>query len=213
MGSQILSGTMSLQERWSTLMPFSQGCTLLSQIIRQLKTLVISSYIAVLTNLPKLSKVMGIGSLCGELLSKRHNLFSHIARPKWRSTMIILCPTLPLSIRAHIERSSNLNKAIRKHVRSVNNVLLNEFGKFHYLETQHLHGHGAGKSSTHAKERANQKESTSPSVSWRKSDPYHLWNKGKCKHQASTCKFCHVCECCRGPHCKTSCPGKQSADT
>ena len=48
----------------------------------------------------------------------------------------------------------NLDKAIQKHVGSVNNISLNEFGKFHYLETCHLHGHGAGKSSAHAKERA-----------------------------------------------------------
>ena len=95
---------------------------------------------------------------------------------------------------------------------SVNNFLLNEFRKFCYLETQHLHGHSAGENSIHAKERANQKESTKPSVSWRKSDPCCLWNEGKCKHQASACKFCHVCECCRGQHCKTSCPGEKSVD-
>ena len=29
----------------------------------------------------------------------------------------------------------NLNRAIRKHIGSVNNVSLNEFSKFHYLET------------------------------------------------------------------------------
>jgi hypothetical protein len=54
LSSWIPSGTMSLWERQSTLTPFFQGCTLLSWIIRQLKTLVILSYILVLTNLPKL---------------------------------------------------------------------------------------------------------------------------------------------------------------
>jgi hypothetical protein len=106
----------------------------------------------------------------------------------------------------------NLDKAIRKHIGSVNNISLNDFGKFRYLETRHLHGHGAGESSTHAKERANQKESTNPSASWRKSDPCRLWNEGKCKHHVSACKFRHVCERCRGPHCKTSCPDEQNVD-
>jgi len=40
----------------------------------------------------------------------------------------------------------NLDRAIRKNVKSVNNVFLNEFSKFCYLETRNLHGHGADKS-------------------------------------------------------------------
>ena len=34
-----------------------------------------------------------------------------------------------------------LDKAIRKHAGSVNDVSLNEFNKFRYLETHYLHGH------------------------------------------------------------------------
>jgi len=36
-------------------------------------------------------------------------------------------------------RVLNLDRAIRKQVSSVNNISLNEFGKFRYLETRHLH--------------------------------------------------------------------------
>ena len=68
----------------------------------------------------------------------------------------------------------NLNRPFKNMLGQFNNVLLNELGKFYYLETWHLHGHGAGESSTHTKERANQKKSTNLNVSWRKSDPYYL---------------------------------------
>jgi hypothetical protein len=104
-------------------------------------------------------------------------------------------------------RVLNLDRAIRKQVGSVNNVSLNEFGKFHYLETRHLQGHGTGKSSFIAKERTKQKDG--PDSSWRKADPCRLWNDGRCGHQASACKFRHICEICRGPHCKGSCPGEK----
>jgi nucleoid DNA-binding protein len=107
---------------------------------------------------------------------------------------------------AHL-RVLNLNRAIRKQVGSVNNISLNEFGKFHYLETHHLQGHGAGESSIITKKRVKPKDG--PDSSWRKADPCHLWNDGRCGHQASACKFRHVCEICRGPHHKGSCPGEK----
>jgi hypothetical protein len=104
-------------------------------------------------------------------------------------------------------RVLNLDRAIRKQVGSINNISLNEFGKFRYLETRHLQGHGAGESSIITKERAKPKDG--PDSSWRKADPCHLWNDGRCGHQASACKFRHVCEICRGPHRKGSCPGEK----
>jgi hypothetical protein len=104
----------------------------------------------------------------------------------------------------------NLDRAIRKHVGSVNNVSLNEFNKFRYLETRHLQGHGAGESGVSSKEKTKQRDISDPT--WRKSDPCHLWNDGKCTHQASTCKFRHICELCRGPHRKGSCPVEKNID-
>ena len=105
-------------------------------------------------------------------------------------------------------RVLNLDRAIRKQVGSVNNISLNEFGKFRYLETRHLQGHGTGESSIIAKERTRQKDGPE-SLSWRKADPCHLWNDGRCSHQASACKFRHICEICRGPHRKGSCSGEK----
>jgi hypothetical protein len=104
----------------------------------------------------------------------------------------------------------NLNRAIQKHVSSVNNVSLNEFSKFCYLKTHHLQGHGAGKSSAFSKEKTKQRDASD--LMWRKSDPCHLWNDGKCNHQASTCKFRHICELCWGPHRKGSCPVEKNTD-
>jgi hypothetical protein len=101
----------------------------------------------------------------------------------------------------------NLDKAIRNLVGAVNDVSLNEFAKFRYLETRYLHGHGTGESSTLPKDK-----SGGPSSGWRKPDPCRLWNEGKCNHQASTCKFRHICEGCRGSHRKTSCPREKSAE-
>jgi hypothetical protein len=92
----------------------------------------------------------------------------------------------------------NLDRAICKHIGSVNNVLLNEFNKYHYLETHHLQGHGAGKSGASSEEKIKQRDISD--LMWRKSNPCHLWNDGKCTHQASTCKFRHICELCQGPH-------------
>jgi hypothetical protein len=105
----------------------------------------------------------------------------------------------------------NLDRAIRRHVGSVNNVSLNEFAKFRYLETRHLHGHGAGESSAPPKEKTKQRNSSDPT--WRKADPCRLWNEGKCRHQASSCKFRHVCEICRGPHPKGSCDSEKDIDS
>jgi hypothetical protein len=104
----------------------------------------------------------------------------------------------------------NLDRAIWKHVGSVNNVSLNKFNKFHYLETRHLQGHGAGKSGVSSKEKTKQRDTSDPT--WRKSNPCHLWNDGKCTHQASTCKFRHIWELCQGPHHKGSCPVKKNID-
>jgi hypothetical protein len=74
----------------------------------------------------------------------------------------------------------NLNRAIQKQVGSVNNISLNEFTQFHYLETCHIQGHGIGKSSPSTKEKLSPKDSTTvyfwqhlkkdwpmPSMEWR----------------------------------------------
>jgi len=105
----------------------------------------------------------------------------------------------------------NLDKAIRKQVGSVNNVSLNEFNKFRYLETRHLQGHGSGDGSVTTKDRVVPKDGSS---SWRKADPCRLWNEGKCPNQASSCKYRHICELCRGAHRKGSCPhaGEKTSD-
>ena len=110
--------------------------------------------------------------------------------------------------RAHW-RVLNLDKAIRKQAGSVNNVSLNEFGKFWYLETCHLQKHGTGKSSAPAKDRLAHKDGSGPISNWRKTNLCHLWNEGKCSHQASSCKFRHICELCHGPHRKGLCPGEK----
>src|SRR6267154_6094008 len=81
----------------------------------------------------------------------------------------------------------NLDKAIRKCVGSVNDVSLNEFGKFCYLETRYLHGHGAGESSASPKEKVNDKSGARNN--WRKSEPCCLWNEGKCNKQVLSCKY------------------------
>jgi hypothetical protein len=91
----------------------------------------------------------------------------------------------------------NLDKAIWKQAGSVNNVSLNEFGKFRYLETRHLQGHGTGESSAPTKDRLAHKDGSGLSLNWRKTDPCHLWNDGKCSHQALSCKFWHICELCQ----------------
>jgi hypothetical protein len=93
-----------------------------------------------------------------------------------------------------------------KHVSSVNNVSLNNFSKFRYLKTHHIQGHGAGKSSASSKDKMEQRDASD--LTWRKSDPCHLWNDGKCNHQACTCKFRHICKLCWGSHHKGSCPGR-----
>ena len=97
-----------------------------------------------------------------------------------------------------------LDKAIRKRVGSVNDVSLNEFSKFRYLETRYLHGHGTGDSSTNPKQ--NTTEKSGAGNNWRQTDPCRLWNDGKCEKKASSCKYRHICENCRGPHCKADCP-------
>jgi hypothetical protein len=97
----------------------------------------------------------------------------------------------------------NLDKAIRKQVGSVNNVSLNEFNKFRYLETRHLQGHGSGNCGVATKDRAILKDGSS---SWQKADPCRLWNEGKCPNHASLCKYRHICELCHGTHRKGSCP-------
>ena len=66
-------------------------------------------------------------------------------------------------------RVLNLDRAIRKQVGSLNNVFFNEFGKFRYLETHHLQGHGTGESSIITKERTKQKDGLDSS--WRIADP------------------------------------------
>ena len=66
----------------------------------------------------------------------------------------------------------NLDKGIRKYVGSVNNVPLNEFNKFHYLETRHLQGHGIGESSALPKEKGKQKDGLDSG--WRKTEPCRL---------------------------------------
>jgi hypothetical protein len=110
----------------------------------------------------------------------------------------------------HHSKVLNLDRAIRKHVGSVNNVSLNDFNKFRYLETRHLQGHGAGESSTSSKEKTKNKDSSDQA--WRKADPCRLWNDGKCSHQASSCRFRHICELCRGPHRKGLCSGEKNID-
>jgi hypothetical protein len=105
-------------------------------------------------------------------------------------------------------RVLNLDKATRKLVGAVNDVSLNEFNKFRYLETRYLQGHGIGKSNAPPQEKS--KEITGADSSWRKLDPCHLWNEGKCTHQASTCKYRHICDTCRGSHRRGSCPQEKA---
>jgi len=97
-----------------------------------------------------------------------------------------------------------LDKAIQKRVGSVNDVSLNEFSKFRYLETRYLHGHGTSESGAQPKQKANEKSRTK--ASWRHPDSYRLWNEGRCEKKMSVCKYRHICEICRGPHCKADCP-------
>ena len=97
----------------------------------------------------------------------------------------------------------NLDKAIRKRVGSVNDVSLNEFSKFRYLETRYLHGHGAGESGEPSKQKASEKSGAG--TNWRQADPCRLWNEGKCDKKASSCKYRHICELCRGSHIKGDC--------
>ena len=79
-----------------------------------------------------------------------------------------------------------LDKAIRKQVRSINDVSLNEFSKFQYFKTRYLHGHGTGKTSTKPKQKTTEKSRAG--TSWRQTDPCRLWNDGKCEKKASSCK-------------------------
>ena len=104
----------------------------------------------------------------------------------------------------------NLDKGIRKYVGPVNNVSLNKFNKFCYLETHHLQGHGIGESSALPKEKGKQKDSLDSG--WRKAELCCLWNDNRCSHQASACKFRHICEICCRPHRKGACPGKRGPD-
>src|SRR5882762_9531489 len=97
-----------------------------------------------------------------------------------------------------------LDKAIRKRVGSVNDVSLNEFSKFRYLKTRYLHGHGTGESGAKPKQKASEKSGAG--TGWRQADPCRLWNDGRCEKKASSCKYRHICEICRGPHCKADCP-------
>ena len=96
-----------------------------------------------------------------------------------------------------------LDKAIRKHVGSVNDVSLNEFSKFQYLETRYLHGHGTGESGTKPKQKVSKKSGAA--ANWRQADPCCLWNDGKCEKKVSSCKYRHICKNFRGPHCKANC--------
>jgi hypothetical protein len=70
----------------------------------------------------------------------------------------------------------DLDKAIQKKVGSVNDVSLHEFGKFRYLETRYLQGHGAGESSTIPKAKS-KLITESPEDKWRSDEPCCLWNE------------------------------------
>ena len=49
-----------------------------------------------------------------------------------------------------------------------------------------------------------------PNPSWRSRDPCWLHNLGKCAHQASECKYRHMCtRCGRGGHVERECPTKK----
>ena len=55
---------------------------------------------------------------------------------------------------------------------SVNDISLNEFSKFRYLEARYLHGHGTGESGTKPKQKASDKSRTASN--WRQTDPCRL---------------------------------------
>src|ERR1700736_2827810 len=79
-----------------------------------------------------------------------------------------------------------------------------EDGKFPSIricKTCHLQGHGSGDCGVAAKDKVVPKDGSS---SWQKADPCHLWNKGKCPNQASSCKYRHICELCHATHHKGS---------
>jgi hypothetical protein len=105
----------------------------------------------------------------------------------------------------------NLDKAIRRKVGSVNDVSLNEFGKFRYLETRYLQGHGAGESSALTKGKSKPALDTAEEK-WRSEEACRLWNEDRCARRASSCKYRHICEVCAGSHRKSVCGREKARD-
>ena len=105
----------------------------------------------------------------------------------------------------------NLNKAIWCWSGSVNNVPLDQFEKFRFLEVCHLFSKAAGDQSAQGSQQGLTAGQHGGAPTWQSKDLCWLFNQGKCGEQASECWYRHVCiRCGKEGHAKKECASKKA---
>ena len=105
----------------------------------------------------------------------------------------------------------NLNKAIWCWSGSVNNMLLDQFEKFRFLEVWHIFSKAAGDQGAQGNQWGSSAGQCGGVSAWWSKDPCWLFNQGKCGKKASKCWYRHVCiRCGKKGYAEKECTSKKA---
>ena len=92
----------------------------------------------------------------------------------------------------------NLDKAIRRWSGSVNNVLLDQFEKYRFLEVWHIFSKAIGEQMGQGSQQGGSGGQWIRGFKWRSKDACWLFDQGKCTQQVTDCWYQHVCHLWKG---------------
>ena len=108
-------------------------------------------------------------------------------------------------------RVLNLNKAIQCWSGSVNNMLLDQFKKFRFLEVWHVFSKAAGDQSAQGSQQGLTAGQRGGAPAWQSKGLCRLFNQGKCGKQAFECHYRHIyIGCGKEGHAKKECASKKA---
>ena len=105
----------------------------------------------------------------------------------------------------------NLDKVIHCWSGSVNNVSLDQFEIFRFLEVQHIFSKVAGDQSSPENQQGALAGQWGGGLAWWSKDLCQLFNQGRCMKQASDCCYRHICiGCGKEGHVEMECSSKKA---
>ena len=205
-----LSGSKYCRGRWLTLTLSSQWSTQSSLTTEQLRHLGTLNSNLDIQNQPKQLGTMGIDLLCTVHSSAQCSSSTPTESQNSYNTV----STSPLTLYPPMQEGKTRSSTSTRQsdwTGSVNNMLLDQFKKFRFLEVWHIFSKAAGDQGAQRNQWGSSTGQCGGVSTWWSKDLCQLFNQGKCGKQASEYWYRHVCiRCGKEGYAEKECTSKKA---